>query len=90
MNDENNKQDPNRRRFLKGAGLAVGAAALGSGAGKLQASETCTVDQGPWDFVTDVICVGSGAAACSTAITAKSLCRGDSGGKNAAAGWYHR
>lgn len=73
MSKSNNKQDPNRRRFLKGAGLAVGAAALSNTAGKLRASETCSVDQGPWAYVTDVICVGSGAAACSAAITAKSL-----------------
>jgi len=72
MNARDSKRDPNRRHFLQGVSLAVGAAALGSVA-KLRASEECTVDKESWDDVTDVICVGSGAAACTAAITAKSL-----------------
>lgn len=55
-----------RRDVLAGGGVALGAAALLAGS----AQATAAVTIGAWDYEADVLCVGSGAAACSAAITA--------------------
>lgn len=59
--------DTNRRRLLKGAGLIAGSAALGGTALHLSAEKSHDIN---WDHAADVVCVGSGAAACSAAISA--------------------
>lgn len=51
-----------RRDWLAGAGLAAGAAMLPAAA---QAA-----DSAGWDHDVDILCVGSGAAGCSAAVTA--------------------
>jgi succinate dehydrogenase/fumarate reductase flavoprotein subunit len=58
----------NRRRMLAGAGIAAAAAATGGLATKAQAQAA----EGSWDHETDVLCVGSGAAAGTAAVTALS------------------
>ncbi len=55
----------NRRQLLAGAAIAATAAELGAGTAK---AAPRTADR--WDHATDVLCVGSGAAACSAAIAA--------------------
>ncbi|MBT4161810.1 MAG: FAD-dependent oxidoreductase [Gammaproteobacteria bacterium] len=64
---DNDIDDTNRRRLLKGAGLLAGGAAIGSTALSASAEKT---DDIRWDHAADVVCVGSGAAACSAAISA--------------------
>lgn len=58
------KQQPsiNRRTLLTGAGAVAAVAAVGS--------TGCASPQEKWDHETDVLCVGSGAAACTAAVTA--------------------
>ncbi len=51
-----------RRELLTGAGLAVAATAL--------ARPAAAATPALWDHETDVVCVGSGAAACGAAVTA--------------------
>ena len=67
------KQDElafSRREALLGAGMAIGAAAtLGLGRVAVAGSEEAP----HWDMDADVVCVGSGAAACSAAVTAVAL-----------------
>lgn len=61
-----------RRDVLLGTGKLVGAAAaVGLTVSPAQAG-TASQDQ-PWDYETDVVCVGSGAAACAAAVTALDL-----------------
>ena len=62
----NKKTSVNRRAVLGGIGLSAAAGVLSA-----QASEE---QDGPetWDHITDVLCIGSGAAACSAAISAVS------------------
>ncbi len=59
--------DTNRRRLLKGAGLIASGAALGGTALQSNAETSSSIK---WDHTADVVCVGSGAAACSAAISA--------------------
>jgi glycine/D-amino acid oxidase-like deaminating enzyme len=56
-----------RRELLTGAGLAVAATAL---TGTAVAATGTASSPALWDFETDVVCVGSGAAACGAAVTA--------------------
>jgi hypothetical protein len=57
----------NRRELLTGAGVAVAATALPM---TVSAAQPATPPL--WDHETDVVCVGSGAAACGAAVTAVS------------------
>ena len=68
-NDNDNLKRPGRRDALIRSGLAVGALAgvgLATGASAAQAAS----QRHHWDHEADVVCVGSGAAACAAAVTA--------------------
>lgn len=70
MKDTNDKSfSLNRRKLLAGTGLAAaGIATLGlPGVSHARASEQTQMQ---WDAEVDLICVGSGAAACTAAVTA--------------------
>jgi 3-oxosteroid 1-dehydrogenase len=54
-----------RRQLIAGAGVA----ALAAGTAACTKQESATAD-GKWDHETDVLCVGSGAAACGAAVAA--------------------
>lgn len=56
-----------RRQLLTGAGALAGTAATLGLPGTTHASENDL----PWDREADVVCVGSGAAACAAAVTAR-------------------
>ena len=58
------KQSVDRRKFLLAAG--VGAAAMAA-----PVSDAMAQSGTAWDYVTDVVCVGSGAAAMTAALTAR-------------------
>src|SRR5690606_36968381 len=70
MNKSEDSIDLGRRRLL--AGTTVTAAALASGVA-LTSSPARAAAQRQWAMETDIICVGSGAAACSAAVTATHL-----------------
>lgn len=63
-----NEKRLSRRQLLVGAGKLAGVAAAGLGASAAQAKSAHPGEH--WDYETDVVCVGSGAAACAAAVTA--------------------
>lgn len=63
------KQRLTRRELLLGAGKLAGATAV-AGLGATSAQAEPAAVSTPWDYETDVVCVGSGAAACSAAVAA--------------------
>ena len=68
MESNQYKNQISRRDFIKAAGL--GAVALGA-LGGVGALASCSSGASiKWDFETDVVVVGSGAAACAAAVTA--------------------
>lgn len=70
-NNKNNEEIVlSRRKVLIGAGLAAGAASTLGLAGAALAAPSGDSAARQWDMETDVLCVGSGAAACSAAVTA--------------------
>lgn len=74
MSNDNQDNNLSRRKLLIGAGLVAGAAStLGLASSVLAAGEKPARDGQTWDMETDIVCVGSGAAACSAAVTATSL-----------------
>lgn len=56
-----------RRAILAGAGMMAAASAVPALAAKEKKATTATPE---WDFETDVLCVGSGAAGCAAAVAA--------------------
>lgn len=65
----NSPKQPVRRDLLKRSALAAGGLAT---LGLAPIAEAAKASSQKWDHETDVICVGSGAAACSAAVTAVS------------------
>jgi 3-oxosteroid 1-dehydrogenase len=70
MSDTQDRIDLGRRKLL--AGTTVTAVALASGVA-LSAPAMAAAPQREWALETDVICIGSGAAACAAAVTATHL-----------------
>lgn len=66
---DNTPKSPGRRQAIIRGGLAVGGLAA---LGVAETSGAATPAAGKWDYTADVVCVGSGAAACAAAITAAS------------------
>ncbi|MFV8816125.1 FAD-dependent oxidoreductase [Haliea sp. E17] len=66
MSNEN-RRGFRRRQLLASAGALAGIGASSAHSGPVAA----TAEQVKWDRETDVVCVGSGAAACAAAITAR-------------------
>ena len=56
-----------RRAILAGAGVMAAAVAVPVMAAKTKAAGAAAPK---WDYQTDVLCVGSGSAACSSAVSA--------------------
>lgn len=71
MSDAEDRTDLGRRKFL--AGTTVTAVALASGVALSAPAMAATSSKREWAMETDVICVGSGAAACAAAVTATHL-----------------
>lgn len=68
--DDKDQHLSNRRRLLLGAGTAASvAAAVGFGTTAAPAQAAATSAE-KWNYETDVLCVGSGAAACAAAVAA--------------------
>ncbi len=57
-----------RRQLLAGAGAAT--AVLAASAASAATSTAAAAPAAKWDYETDVLCIGSGAAACSAAVAA--------------------
>lgn len=70
MSDADRCIDLGRRKLL--AGTAVTAAALASGVA-ISTPATAASSKRDWTMETDIVCVGSGAAACAAAVTAAHL-----------------
>ena len=70
MSDAQDRIDLGRRKLL--AGTAVTAAALASGVA-ISGSAAAAPSKREWAMETDIVCVGSGAAACAAAVTATHL-----------------
>lgn len=75
MSDKEDKPDLSislsRRKLLAGAGMAAGAAATLGVPGMSMAANSAGKEV-RWDLETDVICVGTGSASCTAAVTAAS------------------
>lgn len=71
MSDAEDRIDLGRRRLL--AGSTVTAVALASGVAISTPAMATASSKREWAMETDVICVGSGAAACAAAVTATHL-----------------
>lgn len=70
MSDAEDRIDLSRRKLL--AGTTVTAVALASGVA-ISAPAMAASSKREWTMETDIICVGSGAAACAAAVTATHL-----------------
>src|SRR5690606_4583332 len=70
MSDAEDRIDLGRRKLL--AGTTVTAVALASGVA-LSAPAMAAANKRKWDLEADILCVGSGAAACAAAVTATHL-----------------
>jgi 3-oxosteroid 1-dehydrogenase len=65
----NDKKALSRRQLLVGAGKTV-AVAIGAGAVALPVEALSSTSKAHWDHEIDVLCIGSGAAACAAAVSA--------------------
>ena len=65
----NTPRQPTRRDLLKRGAMAAGGLATLGMASAAQAAKASPASL-KWDHETDVVCVGSGAAACAAAVTA--------------------